>query len=167
MRTSSVGEDVIGRKGAYGRFAEKWFSRRGWAVDRRRAEGMSSADGQDNEPPAKTPSPTPTSVPKDAGFDRPENKSAPMDGAQTATQPETVTDAKVGEAVKEAKADVAHNLTPKLLQTTRLLLAASRGFFFSYDWDITRSWTTLEGGTSSLPLYKQVDPLVSLVIPRG
>lgn len=36
QRTSSVAEDVMTRKGSYGRFAQKWFSRQGWAVDQRR-----------------------------------------------------------------------------------------------------------------------------------
>lgn len=61
------------------------------------------------------------------------------------------------EAVKEG---VAHNLTPKLLLTTKLLLG-SRNFFFSYDWDITRTWSTRRHSASvSLPLHKLVDPLV-------
>lgn len=32
-RTSSVAEDVITRKGGYGRFAKKWFSKKGWTAD--------------------------------------------------------------------------------------------------------------------------------------
>ena len=39
--TSNVARDVLGRKGQYGRFAEKWFSRKGWSVERRRVQGMS------------------------------------------------------------------------------------------------------------------------------
>ena len=39
---SSVVEDVIGKKGVYGRFAQDWFSRRGWSVEKRKMQGMSS-----------------------------------------------------------------------------------------------------------------------------
>jgi hypothetical protein len=39
---SSVVEDVIGKKGVYGRFAQDWFSRRGWSMDKRKMQGMSS-----------------------------------------------------------------------------------------------------------------------------
>ena len=31
-RTSSVAEDVMAKRGSYGRFAQKWFSRKGWYV---------------------------------------------------------------------------------------------------------------------------------------
>lgn len=43
-RRSSVAQDVIGRKGSYGRFAQRWFSRSGWAMDQKRTMGL-SADG--------------------------------------------------------------------------------------------------------------------------
>ncbi|KND86666.1 Phosphatidylinositide phosphatase SAC2 [Tolypocladium ophioglossoides CBS 100239] len=38
---SSVAEDVIRRRGSYGRFAQSWFSRSGWTMDQRRTMGMS------------------------------------------------------------------------------------------------------------------------------
>ncbi|KAK4063271.1 uncharacterized protein Triagg1_9537 [Trichoderma aggressivum f. europaeum] len=40
---SSVAEDVIRRRGSYGRFAQRWFSRSGWTVDQRRTMGMSNS----------------------------------------------------------------------------------------------------------------------------
>lgn len=40
---SSIAEDVIRRKGSYGRFAQRWFSGKGWAVDQRRTLGLSDA----------------------------------------------------------------------------------------------------------------------------
>ncbi|OAA57704.1 SacI domain protein [Cordyceps fumosorosea ARSEF 2679] len=40
---SSIAEDVIRRKGSYGRFAQRWFSGKGWTVDKRRSLGLSDA----------------------------------------------------------------------------------------------------------------------------
>ncbi|KAL6859730.1 SacI homology domain-containing protein [Trichoderma novae-zelandiae] len=40
---SSVAEDVIRRRGSYGRFAQRWFSRSGWTVDQRRTMGLSNS----------------------------------------------------------------------------------------------------------------------------
>ncbi|KAG0135304.1 phosphoinositide phosphatase SAC1 [Tuber indicum] len=141
-RQSSIGEDVIGRKGAYGRFAENWFSKRGWTVDRRRAEGLSSDEGiREEDPKAATEDTASASDEEIKDTKRPENQQVEEDA----------------EAMKE---DVAHSLTPKLLRTTRILLASSRSFFFSYDWDITRAWGRDEKNqSSSLPLHESVDSL--------
>lgn len=38
---SSVAEDVIRRRGSYGRFAQRWFSKSGWTMDQRRSLGLS------------------------------------------------------------------------------------------------------------------------------
>ncbi|PNY28574.1 Phosphatidylinositide phosphatase SAC2 [Tolypocladium capitatum] len=40
-KRSSVAEDVICRRGSYGRFAQSWFSRSGWTMEQRRTMGMS------------------------------------------------------------------------------------------------------------------------------
>ncbi|KAK1239660.1 hypothetical protein MKX07_001114 [Trichoderma sp. CBMAI-0711] len=40
---SSVVQDVIWRRGSYGRFAQRWFSRSGWTADQRRTMGMSNS----------------------------------------------------------------------------------------------------------------------------
>lgn len=37
--TSNVAHDVLARKGQYGRFAERWFSKKGWSTEKRRAQG--------------------------------------------------------------------------------------------------------------------------------
>ncbi|KAF3933605.1 Synaptojanin-2 [Dactylella cylindrospora] len=47
--SSHIAEDVIGRKGVYGRFAERWFSKRGWQVDRNRLQGL-SGKGEESPP---------------------------------------------------------------------------------------------------------------------
>ncbi|PHH85156.1 hypothetical protein CDD83_825 [Cordyceps sp. RAO-2017] len=40
-KRSSVAEDVMRRRGSYGRFAQSWFSNSGWTMDQRRTMGMS------------------------------------------------------------------------------------------------------------------------------
>ncbi|KAM0339974.1 hypothetical protein ACHAPU_010691 [Fusarium lateritium] len=40
---SRVAEDVIRRRGSYGRFAQRWFSRSGWTLDQQRNMGLSNS----------------------------------------------------------------------------------------------------------------------------
>lgn len=40
---SSVAEDVIRRRGSYGRFAQRWFSGSGWTLEQKRSMGMSNS----------------------------------------------------------------------------------------------------------------------------
>jgi hypothetical protein len=55
---SSVAEDVIRKRGSYGRFAQRWFSRSGWTTDQRRTMGMSNSPTS-TPPLAQSASPTP------------------------------------------------------------------------------------------------------------
>lgn len=55
---------------------------------------------------------------------------------------------------------VTDTLLPKLLRTTKVLLA-SRSFFFSYDYDITRRLGSQGAYNRDIPLHRIVDPLVS------
>ena len=155
-RSSSIGEDVIGRKGAYGRFAERWFSKRGWTADRRRSEGMSAEPaGEETVPNIK-----PQARGENKVEDRPVEDVGAKEGSREAE--DKGARKKVKETTYTVKDTVTHNLTPKLLHTTKLLLAQSRSFYFSYDWDLTRSWGTQARNVSnSLPLFKISDPAVS------
>ncbi|EQL00697.1 SacI domain protein [Ophiocordyceps sinensis CO18] len=56
---SSVAEDVIRRRGSYGRFAQSWFSQSGWTMDQRRTMGMSIATANADDS-AATPGPKTT-----------------------------------------------------------------------------------------------------------
>ena len=47
---SNVVEDVIGRRGLYGRFATRWFSRNGWERRNRKSQGMSGNSPDDGHP---------------------------------------------------------------------------------------------------------------------
>ncbi|KAI9721718.1 MAG: hypothetical protein M1812_002053 [Candelaria pacifica] len=151
-RSSNVAEDVIGKKGQYGRFAERWFSKRGWSVEKRRMQGMSAND--------------PSSPPPDSDASKPEepadNVEAGYDGINENFLVKKLFPSKPKEALAEPQSadakDVAYTLMPKLLRTTKMLLASS-SYFFSYDYDITRSFANQNHKGSDLPLYKTVDPL--------
>lgn len=49
---SSIAEDVIRRRGSYGRFAQRWFSRSGWTLDQRRILGLSEPGASPTSPVA-------------------------------------------------------------------------------------------------------------------
>ncbi|CAD0047458.1 unnamed protein product [Aureobasidium pullulans] len=50
------------------------------------------------------------------------------------------------------------NLIPRILKTTKLYFT-SRSFYFSYDYDISRSLSRQESASASIPLHKRFDPL--------
>ena len=143
--TSSVAEDVIERKGQYGRFAERWFSKKGWrrGMSIEGVEKMIISSGQVtglNDPQSKPPL-----------------TATALDGVESSDR---TSDLEVPNQASE-RGNVTNALLPKLLRTTRMLLE-SRSFFFSYELDITRRLGTNDGKGSSIPLYKSADPLVSI-----
>lgn len=154
QRDTSVAADVIQRKGVYGRFADKWFSRSGWSTDSRRTQGLSSGEN----PAAKNPPKHVESIVKEEGQAQSPSLEAALptkdDNAPDAVKPEDIPTALVGQ--KDANT-VA--LLPKILQTTRMYFS-SGNFFFSYDYDLSHSVGSSRPN-SSLPLFKQFNPLVS------
>ena len=132
--TSSVAGDVIEKRGQYGRFAESWFSKKGW---RRALSGQVTGL---NNPQSNPPSTATT-----------------LDGVESSDR---TSDLEVSNQASE-RGNVTNTLLPKLLRTTRMLLG-SRSFFFSYELDITRRLGTDDGKASLIPLYKSTDPLVSI-----
>ncbi|KAF4457714.1 hypothetical protein F53441_408 [Fusarium austroafricanum] len=64
---SRVAEDVIRRRGSYGRFAQRWFSRSGWTLDQKRNMGLSNSSSvpETNAPVAETFSSCETQVGSD------------------------------------------------------------------------------------------------------
>lgn len=153
---TSVAEDVIGKKGQYGRFAERWFSKKGWSTEKQRAQGMSAdtivkshVDGGngDAEKPDQASSYTWAITQGVSGLlrSRKEIAEQPSDKNET-------------EASNTHKATAT--LLPKLLRTTKMLFG-SRSFFFSYEYDITRRLGSQEVRNPEIPIHKIVDPLVS------
>ena len=148
-RSSNIAQDVIGKKGHYGRFAERWFSEKGWTVERRRALGMSVDDQQE---------------PSNMGasnIDHEESQDASdvtMQRCGEAGQNRAGGEVRIGTSVHSAAN--AYTLLSKLLRTTHLLLS-SESFFFSYELDITRRLGTQQLVSANTPLYESVDRLVS------
>ena len=154
--TSSVAEDVIGRKGQYGRFADRWFSKKGWSTEKKRAQGMSTDTmgqsqvdgcGVDTEKPDQAQLYTSTIAQSVSGL--PSIKKGPIEQSPSGSQTK-------GPNMN----DVAFTLLPKLLRTTKMLFG-SRSFFFSYDCDITRRLGSQEVKSPEIPMHRTVDPLVS------
>jgi hypothetical protein len=119
---SRVAEDVIRRRGSYGRFAQRWFSRSGWTLDQKRNMGLSNA-------------------PK-----------VPETGS-TATETSDQTQEGLNQvALSEPE------LLPKLLRTAQVLFGSSRSFYFSYDFDLTRSLDKRSvPPNTETPLHNQAD----------
>lgn len=133
---STIAEDVMGRKGSYGRFAQRWFSKGGWAQGQKRNAGWSNTSPHSSPPPVGRHSleETISKVPKDQEDDE----------------------------TQRAGEERALSLLPKLLRTAHILYGSSRSFYFSYDFDITRHWASRAQAPSldlDLPLYQQVDPM--------
>lgn len=157
----NVVENVIGMRGLYGRFATRWFSRDGWERRNRKAQGMSgnspddalsggrqSLDSWRNEPMELDELST-------SGMKSPRSASRQRQldttGAVSAPEPEE-------EGVR------TYELMPKFLHFTKMIFA-SRSFYFSYDYDITRRFGVAESQVPSLPLFRLVDPLVCFALP--
>lgn len=134
QKRTSVAEDVISKKGGYGRFAQKWFSKKGWAVDQKKNMGMSVSEiNSPVEPDTKT-----------------------NDVAATISR---ATEEESGTGDLDKANDIAESMLPKLLRTSQILFGTSRSYYFSYDYDITRSLATQRNTNSELPLHTEVDPL--------
>ena len=142
--TESIAQDVISKKGAYGMFAARWFSKKGWSAERQKSQGMSSSSDLGEITSSKVEHPS-VSVSTENGQES--NEQQPLQNP-----------ASDGETTSKTSS-VAIALLPKLLRTTRLMLH-SRSFYFSYDDDITRRLGTTSSKTSQVPLHKQVDPQV-------
>ncbi|KAJ4291746.1 hypothetical protein N0V90_009641 [Kalmusia sp. IMI 367209] len=150
-RRTSVAEDVMQRKGVYGRFADKWFSKKGWKADKRRTQGMSSDEDLRKAMPMNV-----ESVPKDE--EGPVSPSKPEAlPVEDTDVPEPVSPEEIPKALGGEKDRTTVALLPKILRTTKMYFA-SGNFFFSYDYDLSHG-VGQQQPTSSLPLSKQFDPL--------
>jgi len=146
---TSVAEDVMQRKGVYGRFADKWFSRKGWSADNRRLQGFSSEENL----AAKNAASMPKTEERPTGESKPDTIPTDDENIPGSVSPEAIPKALSGE---KDTATVA--LLPKILQTTKMYFS-SGNFFFSYDYDISHG-IGQQQSTPSVALFKQFDPLV-------
>ncbi|KAI1758948.1 SacI homology domain-containing protein [Hypoxylon sp. FL1150] len=132
-RRSSIAEDVIKRRGTYGRFAQSWFSSKGWALDQKRNPGIIETNQAGDS----------TSNAKKVDTDK------------------ELSDTVKQEKVDPPPAPLAgETLIPKLLRFAHIWLGTSRSFYFSYDLDITRSLAgqSTTSPTATLPLHQTADP---------
>ncbi|KAH6872726.1 SacI domain-containing protein [Alternaria rosae] len=150
---TSVAEDVIQRKGVYGRFADKWFSRKGWSADNRRLQGLSS---EENLAAKNVPQNVDSGVPKEEEEPKSESKpdAIPTDDKDIS---EPVSPEAIPKALSGDKDATTVALLPKILQTTKMYFS-SGNFFFSYDYDISHG-IGQQQASSSVALFKQFDPL--------
>jgi hypothetical protein len=155
QRRTSVAEDVMHKKGVYGRFADKWFSKKGWSADSKRAQGLSS----DTELPA--PKNVESTVPEEEEHPK---SSSNSDGLPVADKhvPEPVSPGEIPKALTGEHDSTTATLLPKILRTTKLYFA-SGNFFYSYDYDLSHSVSDHKPN-STLALFKQYDPLVSITL---
>lgn len=151
-RRTSVAEDVIGRKGVYGRFAEKWFSKKGWSTEGRRMQGMSSEDDLTRKNLTKNVEST---VPKEE--EEPTSPSKPAIPSIDKVAQEPISPEEIPKALDGPTDSTTVNLLPKILRTTKMYFA-SGNFFFSYDYNLSQG-IGHQQSNSSAPLFKQFDPL--------
>ncbi|EFX01383.1 phosphoinositide phosphatase [Grosmannia clavigera kw1407] len=170
---NSIAENVISRRGSYGRFAQRWFSRAGWMQEQKRLMGLTGdnkaidieeeAVGDESAKTDSAPS-----------RDRPDGNSKPDPASSETPTSDTCTDTSndtvpgtgpLAPSIEAADAVLAKDsavvsLLPKLLRTTQMFFGVSRAFYFSYDYDITRSLAKQPRARwSDIPLHKVVDPL--------
>ncbi|KAH8728124.1 SacI homology domain-containing protein [Phaeosphaeriaceae sp. PMI808] len=153
QRETSVASDVIQNKGVYGRFADKWFSRKGWSAESRRTQGLSSEESLEAK---NTPKQVDSTIPQGE-----EDPTSSMDPdalpSHDTNAPEVVSPEEIPKALEGQKDANTVALLPKILQTTRMYLS-SGNFFFSYEYDLSHGIGSPRPN-SSLPLFKQFDPL--------
>jgi hypothetical protein len=148
---SSIAEDVIKKRGRYGGFGTRWFSRKGLGG----SNGWSHSTGIRRQiDPAAAGAVTGKATRNDDIIEL-DDFSAP--GYRTASLQKHLDSL--------PSDDRTYELMPKLLRYTKMMFA-SRSFFYSYDYDITRNFGVTDVKTSRLPLHRLADPLVSCLCRR-
>ena len=154
---TSIAEDVIHKKGMYGRFADKWFSRKGWAADSRRAQGMSSEEDL-SEASTLQLNPTVTV----ANDQEHEGQVANFEsfGLRKSDEVAQVPPQEISKTAKVQADAIKIPMLPKVLTVSKMLFS-SKSFYFAYDYDLSRSLLNQPNTSSTSPLYRNFDPFVS------
>lgn len=141
-KSTTFVKDIVRDKGRYGRFANRWFSKSGWAASGRKRQGMSEEEKLTAEQA------------REAGKALPEDEQV-SETVDVPAEPAAEEQAKDVESSSTGKSNI-ESLTPRILRSARLYFSSS-SFFFSYDHDLS---TSMQSSTSStLPLCKRFDPL--------
>ena len=150
-------EDVITRRGMHGRFAEHWLSSRGLGLGRHMEGNAGVPHGSDA---------LATSA---IGIGHQRSFSAATSRADVETRsslwksfmkPATTFEDAEEDTNDSEEDSIGDPLKSKILQTITSLFA-SKTFFFSYDFDVTRSLASQSPVAHDAPLYVQAEPQVS------
>jgi hypothetical protein len=159
-KVTTVAEDVFAKKGLYGRFTDSWFSKKGWTADQRRKQGLSSQDDLQRVKKApKDPAPAPNTE-TDSAKEKTPAGDLESAGSVTGAKEDQLAPAEVAHVVN-SDTEPQIPLLPKVLTTTKIFFG-SKNFFFSYDYDLSRSTANQPAPSGSLNLYRTFDPLVSV-----
>ncbi|MCJ1311527.1 hypothetical protein MMC25_005200 [Agyrium rufum] len=144
----SIAEDVLRRKGKFGRFGTSWFSKQGWTAQRKASQAIGDAD---EKLPNKDEEASTVEESKELTAEEGKDSAS---SALTAADPNP-TDAKASLASPSPADSRSASLLPKLLSTTERLFC-SQNMFFSYEWDLTRRIGT-QIRTSDIALCRACD----------
>ena len=141
--STSIAQDVLTKKGNFGRFATQWFSRQGWGVGR---DGSTSSDRPESRKSKATV----------------KSEDIAHGDATEAAKPEEHAEKLPGPAPDVKKSPKASReevvaMIPKILRVMKLILT-SRSCFFSYELDLTRRMEKLQGRAFP-PSRTTMDPL--------
>ena len=156
-KATTVAQDVIAKRGVYGRFTDRWFSQKGWTAEQRRKQGLSREEDLQR---IRGGTKDPAAIPDESES---QNQVAPSEETDTNTSPneDQLAPAEVAHVVEPSRgSEIA--LLPKILTTTKIFFG-SKNFFFSHDYDLSRSSSHQPEPYTSQPIHKTFDPLVGTI----
>ncbi|KIW04942.1 uncharacterized protein PV09_04107 [Verruconis gallopava] len=157
-RSTSIAQEVIQQRGIYGRFTQKWFSRAGWKADNRRNQGLSNEEDLVRLPTNEQLTPVnhaPSESQEQAGRDT----SSAEEGHVEHTSLDNNPPKEVEPALEKDSQTETIPLLPKLLNVTKMFFG-SKNFYFSYDYDLSRSISNQPSfSASSNSIFRTFDPL--------
>ncbi|KAM0713909.1 hypothetical protein Q7P37_010871 [Cladosporium fusiforme] len=148
-KSTSFAKDVVQDRGKYGRFAERWFSKGGWAASGRKRQGISEEAKLTPEQAREAEK----VLPEDDAASQKEDSTQARSSGDSVEAPNLETSQELPKPKPQAN---IQNLAPRILRSARLYFSSSN-FFFSYDHDLSTSLQATSGST--LPLCKRFDPL--------
>lgn len=150
---SSIAQEVIGNQGRPTRVGANWFSKRNWMPGGSFFPGFKAKGSKLKEPIHTNEEYT------SLGAGVPEAKAATEVASTSMEETSQQQQQREGEALASASKIQTPDLMHKLLRYTKLLFS-SRNFFYSHDYDLTRSYAGQDKSRPNIPLYCKVDPLV-------
>lgn len=157
-RKTSIAEDVIRRKGFYGRFAQKWFSRGGWATENRQKQGMSSEE--DLSKARELQQNPAAAVEHDKEHEKHVDNIEPF-GEHKRDEIAKDPPQEIADTAKAQAQETRIAMLPKVLTVSKMFFS-SKSFFFAYDYDLSRSLVNQPDTPLSSSLHSTFDPLVRL-----